>query len=912
MSDACAALTNQSDLDEIGIKQKIRSEITRHRKFQSGILGVRAQTVKVADIDIRNYAKYILRDGTISREAGVAVVPSEPDYDGDKRGENCLKVVYYIYTIASPKFVIVDGSMEYHMTFLNPKDHATPLSFFLKVNRGNLKLLLINMFFYGAGSLAILVSSYFLGRVVDGLEAGQPVAQFLWFVLLAIVGYEAMYRIGHVFEVMFLSRLRNRTKKALFDHTISLSFGYFADRFAGEISHKISTTADAFERMTLVMTNGFVEGAVLLVISATMIGRVHPHYAIFMAAWGAYFILGSLLIARQMHKKASAYAAEEAKTNGAFVDTYSNIGAVKVYGKSEDLKNVHAQIDTETRTFRALGIWDIVTYNFQGTSIILLSAGLVAVSSTLYRGALITIGEIVFVSGAAIRIFNYVWEMGQNLSMFIRHRGESAQNLEDLIAAPGVVDGSHPVASIQEKIAVEYSHVNFSYTPGRPVLNDFSLTIAPNEKIGIVGLSGAGKTTFANLLLRFFDPQTGAILLNGADVRNFTQEFLRSHISYISQDSSLFHTTIAGNIAYGSTAASPENIRRAAQLAYADDFIMELPQKYESIVGDRGIKLSGGQRQRIAIARAILANRPLFLLDEATSALDSDSEGKIQKGLATLMEHKTVIAISHPLSIVTLVGKISKNEIARANADKNGDWEILIPNNKIPQNEPLKVEIIKVDLTTLTRKDPNNYFAKSAYKFLLRLIKSALPLINKVSAQDTTPTDSNSEFQPILSYVEGYAYDQSGNIIANATVKVMLDMTDGVYYQTTADENGFFSIAPENLPIFSYRLEFTSPNSTNPVRTSTAEFAQKNQDHLTTNNIDLMAAIKNGESLIPTSPPSPTPIVTNETPAAGRSTFAGNRFNLMLIVIVLIVLLGVAGGILLYLKKKESQTDNLL
>ena len=269
-------------------------------------------------------------------------------------------------------------------------------------------------------------------------------------------------------------------------------------------------------------------------------------------------------------------------------------------------------------------------------------------------------------------------------------------------------------------------------------------------------------------------------------------------------------------------------------------------------------------------------------------------------------------SISHPLSIVTLVGKISKNEIARANADKNGDWEILIPNNKIPQNEPLKVEIIKVDLTTLTRKDPNNYFAKSAYKFLLRLIKSALPLINKVSAQDTTPTDSNSEFQPILSYVEGYAYDQSGNIIANATVKVMLDMTDGVYYQTTADENGFFSIAPENLPIFSYRLEFTSPNSTNPVRTSTAEFAQKNQDHLTTNNIDLMAAIKNGESLIPTSPPSPTPIVTNETPAAGRSTFAGNRFNLMLIVIVLIVLLGVAGGILLYLKKKESQTDNLL
>jgi ABC-type multidrug transport system fused ATPase/permease subunit len=205
---------------------------------------------------------------------------------------------------------------------------------------------------------------------------------------------------------------------------------------------------------------------------------------------------------------------------------------------------------------------------------------------------------------------------------------------------------------------VEYQDVTFGYSHERLVLDRFSVVVGVGEKIGIVGLSGAGKTTFANLLLRFFDVQGGSILLNDEDIRNFSQEFLRSHISYISQDTSLFHASIAENIAYGAPAASCEDIEHAARLAYADEFITTLPHGYESIVGERGIKLSGGQRQRIAIARAILANRPLFLLDEATSALDSDSEQKIQKGLAKLMEGKTVIAIAHRLSTLSHMNRI--------------------------------------------------------------------------------------------------------------------------------------------------------------------------------------------------------------------------------------------------------------
>jgi len=321
------------------------------------------------------------------------------------------------------------------------------------------------------------------------------------------------------------------------------------------------------------------------------------------------------------------------------------------------LQNAHGRVDAETKAFLSLGRWDILTFNFQGIAIILLSVGFVVITGMLYGRESITAGQIVFVASVALRLFEIIWGMGKQIADFIRLRGESMQNLQDLVVAPAVRDGAH-AAERQRKVRVEYRNVTFGYSHEQPVLDGFSLTVEAGEKVGIVGLSGAGKTTFANLLLRFFDPQRGTILLNGADIQNFTQEFLRSHISYISQDTSLFHATIAENIAYGSPAASREDVARAAKLAYADDFIADLPRGYESIVGERGVKLSGGQRQRIAIARALLADRPLFLLDEATSALDSESEGKIQKGLAALMEHKTVIAIAHRLSTLSRMDRI--------------------------------------------------------------------------------------------------------------------------------------------------------------------------------------------------------------------------------------------------------------
>lgn len=537
--------------------------------------------------------------------------------------------------------------------------HTKPLSFFLATNRREIFWLFLNAVFYSTATIALLAATYVLGNIVGSLQQTGTVG---FWSLASIVGllllYEYGFRAGHIVEVTTLARVRGNSKKRLFAHTASLSFGYFADRFAGEIAHKIAKTADALERMIIILINTFIEQGVLFSVSAIALVFVHPYLGLFVLLWSLLFIAGLIPFTIYSDRRASTYALQDSRTTGTFVDIYSNIAAVKVYGREDNKERAFKQVDAEMSAYRWLGLWSILTYHYTGLSIVILGTGLLAITAHLYQHNLITIGEIVFISGAGLRLLMNVWEFGRNAPEFVRYRGEAAQNIKDLVVAPSVLDGKHAEASKPEKVSVQYRDVTFGYAGGRPVLDDFSLTVRAGEKLGIVGLSGAGKTTFANLLLRFFDAQAGAILLNEKDIRDFTQEFLRSHISYISQDTSLFHATIAENIAYGSPVASRDEIEKAAKLAYAHEFITVLPRGYESVVGERGIKLSGGQRQRIAIARAILANRPLFLLDEATSALDSDSEQKIKRGLETLMEGKTVIAIAHRLSTLSHMDQI--------------------------------------------------------------------------------------------------------------------------------------------------------------------------------------------------------------------------------------------------------------
>jgi ATP-binding cassette subfamily B protein len=222
-----------------------------------------------------------------------------------------------------------------------------------------------------------------------------------------------------------------------------------------------------------------------------------------------------------------------------------------------------------------------------------------------------------------------------------------------------VVDEPGAKKLVINKAKINFSNITFKHKDAKePIFENYSLTIAPGERVGLVGISGSGKTTLTKLLLRFADVDAGEIMIDDQNVRNVTQQSLREAIAYVPQESSLFHRTVFDNIAYGRPGASKEEVLKAAKLANADEFIKKLPDGYETMVGERGVKLSGGQRQRIAIARAILKDAPILVLDEATSALDSESEALIQEALNNLMKGRTSIVVAHRLSTIAGLDKI--------------------------------------------------------------------------------------------------------------------------------------------------------------------------------------------------------------------------------------------------------------
>ena len=271
----------------------------------------------------------------------------------------------------------------------------------------------------------------------------------------------------------------------------------------------------------------------------------------------------------------------------------------------------------------------------------------------------ISIATLVLIVNYAQTIQGELWNINSIFKNINRVFGDAHEMTLILDMVDDVVDmpGADKLVMIQAE--VNFDHISFKHKDAKePIFQDFSLKVKPGERIGLVGVSGSGKTTLTKLLLRFADVDEGQITISDQNIKDVTQRSLRENIAYVPQETSLFHRSIAENIAYGKLDATPEEIQHAAELANAHEFIKDLPDGYDTLVGERGIKLSGGQRQRIAIARAILKDAPILVLDEATSALDSESEALIQDALNTLMQGRTSIVIAHRLSTVASLDRI--------------------------------------------------------------------------------------------------------------------------------------------------------------------------------------------------------------------------------------------------------------
>jgi len=514
-----------------------------------------------------------------------------------------------------------------------------------------------------------------LGHIVDWLAAVQP--SQLWtqqrthLLLLAAVlaGSTLLIGLQSLFKQQTLAgNFAMRLRWNFHRNMLAQSLSFYQDEFAGRVAAKLMQTALAVRDTWMIVTDIMVFIIIYFVTIALVVGGFDLWLLAPFLGWLTVYLAALAYYVPSLGKVAMAQADARSLMTGRITDAYTNITTVKLFSHTQReasyVRSAMAEfLHTVRVQMRMVTGFEVVNHA--------LSMGLVAstagVTLWLWSHGHVGVGAVAAATAMALRLNGIShWVMWEMASLF-EQIGTVQDGINTLARAATVVDrpDAQPLRVTQGEIRFE--HVSFSYgrdaAAARPVIDDLSLQIRPGEKIGLVGRSGAGKSTVVNLLLRFYDIAQGRLLIDGQDIALATQDSLRSQIGMVTQDTSLLHRSVSDNIRYGRPDAGDADLVAAAKRAEAHDFILSLVDAkgrtgYDAHVGERGVKLSGGQRQRIAIARVMLKDAPILLLDEATSALDSEVEAAIQQSLNRLMEGKTVVAIAHRLSTIAAMDRL--------------------------------------------------------------------------------------------------------------------------------------------------------------------------------------------------------------------------------------------------------------
>jgi ATP-binding cassette subfamily B protein len=516
----------------------------------------------------------------------------------------------------------------------------------------------------GQAAGGILVP-YAIKAIMDGVAqlSGASVLDSLRGPLLLLAGLNVaeivFSRTSGAVLIAIGPRLRQRTTETLYAYLQYHAPRYFGSHFAGALAHRISETAMSVNFTVWSVLCDFWPILVNFSVSIALLFSVHQSLGLMVAGWVLAYVSLSYWLATRCQPYAQRLAATRSQVNGKIVDAVTNILNAKLFARLHfEREFLGGFLETEVQTARRT-FWYMERVRwFQFIAAAMLKVGTVYYALTLWDGGLIGVGDFTMSVGLALLIINDARNLTRRFLEFFEYVGNVANGVETIVQPHEIVDvpGALPLKISRGRI--EFRNVCFAYEPKQPVFDGLNVVIEPGQRVGLVGFSGSGKSTFVSLMLRNYQPQSGQILIDGMDIGQVLQDSLHEQISLIPQDPSLFHRSLKENIAYGRLAADDAAIQAAARMANAEEFIKVMPEGYDSLVGERGVKLSGGQRQRIAIARVMLKDAPILILDEATSSLDSVTELTIQENLDRAMGRKTVIAIAHRLSTIAHLDRI--------------------------------------------------------------------------------------------------------------------------------------------------------------------------------------------------------------------------------------------------------------
>lgn len=475
---------------------------------------------------------------------------------------------------------------------------------------------------------------------------------------LYVVNFGLLFSINYYGHVMS-SGIENDMRRDLFGHMEKMSFRFFDNARTGQLLSRITSDIVEISELTFKGPNDLLVCTISMLGTIFMMLYLNPYLGSIIGAMLIIKAVHSVFVNRKMKRAFRRSREKSGEVSAQAEEALSGIRLVKAFANEQlelerFMRKSNELLRVRTESFAILSYFSgTITFFTNATNlVVLVCGGMMVANNQLALSDFVAFFLYVNIFMKPVFRLLMFTEMYQRGMAGYHRFNEMMQHKVEIDDAPDAI------ASGEIKGRITFENVTFGYLQDKPVLKHFDLDIAPGEKVAFVGATGAGKTTLASLLLRFYEPTQGRVLLDGVDIRKYKQSYLRNHVGLVQQDVFLFSDSVNFNIAYGKIKASEQEIEQAAKLAAADDFISALPEGYETKVGERGVKLSGGQKQRIAIARAFLKNPPVMVFDEATSALDTKTEKQIQKSLDKLAESRTTLIIAHRLSTIINADRI--------------------------------------------------------------------------------------------------------------------------------------------------------------------------------------------------------------------------------------------------------------